>query len=260
MRTFSSQRRLVPYANRSLLFRDRRESELTEELQLHLERETERLRAGGLSPDARGTAFVENTVRDILYAFRTFQRAPLVAVTIVATVALGLGLVAVAFMVLNALLFRVDAVPDVHEMFAVERPRTSDSERQAFTRAQFDALRRETGVFTDAYAEVPDVDSHVDGRLNRAAERALSTATMTLPACVASMRSKYTRSPAPSTTATAMAQLFVAASARAGAATFFAVARARGAPYGWGASGAMESSCQSEHRRCLKSAASVQPT
>ena len=115
--------------------------------------------------DARGTAFVDDTVRDILYALRTFKRAPLVAFTIVSTVALGLGLVAVAFTMLNALLFRVDAVPDVHEMFAVERPRTSDGERQRFTRAQFDALRRETNVFTDAYAEVSDVDSRVDGRL-----------------------------------------------------------------------------------------------
>ena len=34
---------------RSLFFRDRRESDLTEELQLHLERETERLQASGLS-------------------------------------------------------------------------------------------------------------------------------------------------------------------------------------------------------------------
>ena len=37
---------------RSLFFRDRRESDLTEELQLHLERETERLQASGLSPEA----------------------------------------------------------------------------------------------------------------------------------------------------------------------------------------------------------------
>ena len=113
----------------------------------------------------RGTAFVDDTVRDILYALRTFRRAPLVALTIVSTVALGLGLVAVAFTMLNALLFRVDAVPNVHEMFAVERPRTADGERQRFTRAQFDALRRETSVFTDAYAEMADVDSRVDGRL-----------------------------------------------------------------------------------------------
>ena len=172
---------------RSLLFRDRREAELAEELQLHLERETERLRAGGSSPeaarrharrsfgsveqireecrDARGTTFVDDTVRDLLYAFRTFQRAPLVAVTIVSTVALGLGLVAVAFTMLNALLFRVDAVPDVHEMFAVARPRTVSGEPIRFTRAQFDALRRETQMFTDAYAERSEVESQIDGRL-----------------------------------------------------------------------------------------------
>ena len=104
-------------------------------------------------------------MRDLVYAFRTFQRAPLVAFTIVSTVALGLGLVTAAFTLLNAFLFRVDAVRDVHEMFAVERTPTSDDERQRFTRAQFDALRRETDVFADAYAEVSDIDSRVDGRL-----------------------------------------------------------------------------------------------
>ena len=101
-----------------------------------------------------GTAFVDHTIRDILYALRTFKRAPLVAFTIVFTVALGLGLVAAVFTILNMLVFRVDAVPDVNEMFALERPRTSETE-QPFTRMQFDALRRETSVFTDAYAEVP---------------------------------------------------------------------------------------------------------
>ena len=106
---------------------------------------------------------VNDTVRDILYALRTFKRTPLVAFTIVATVALGLGLVAVAFTVLNALLFRVDAVPDVHEMFAV-RPQVSGGEREPFTRAQFETLRRETDVFSDAYAEQSQVDCRVDGR------------------------------------------------------------------------------------------------
>ncbi len=110
------------------------------------------------------TKDLDNTVRDIFYAFRSFQRAPLVAFTIVSTVALGLSLVAVAFMMLNALLFRVDQVPDVHEMFAVERSGTAAGERERFTRAQFDALRRETNVFADAYAVVSDVDSRLDGR------------------------------------------------------------------------------------------------
>ena len=99
--------------------------------------------------DRREADLFGDTIRDIVYALRTFKRAPLVAFTIVSTVALGLGLVAVAFTLLNALLFRVDGVPDVHEMFAVGRPPTSGDDRHAFTRAQFDALRRETDVFTD---------------------------------------------------------------------------------------------------------------
>jgi putative ABC transport system permease protein len=112
----------------------------------------------------RVSAFVDNTVRDILYALRGFKRTPLVAFTIVGTVALGLGLVTVAFTLLNTLLFRVDQVPNAHEMFAVERPRTADGERQLFTRAEFDALRHETDVFADAYAAVSDIDNRVDGR------------------------------------------------------------------------------------------------
>ena len=110
-------------------------------------------------------AFLDTTVRDILYAFRTFRRAPLVSLTIVVTVALGLGLVAVVFTILNTVVFRVDQVPDVHEMFAVERPQTSDGERPRFTRAQFDSIRRETTVFTDAYAALSQVESGLDGRL-----------------------------------------------------------------------------------------------
>lgn len=170
------------------LFAPRRvERELDEELTFHLERETRKLVEQGLDPaeartralarfgsvalaadacrDTRGTAFVDNTVRDILYAFRTFQRAPLTACTIVSTVALGLGLVAVAFTILSTFLFRLDVVPAVHEMYAVERPRTGPDERPRFTRAQYDALRRDTTVFVDAYAELSDLDSRIDGRV-----------------------------------------------------------------------------------------------
>jgi hypothetical protein len=87
------------------LFAPRRvERELDDELSFHIERETQRLISQGMTEgearpkalvhvgpvplaadecrDARGTAFVDHTVRDILYALRTFKRAPLVALTI----------------------------------------------------------------------------------------------------------------------------------------------------------------------------------
>ncbi len=170
---------------RSLFFRDRRESDLREELQLHLERETERLEAAGLRPDAarlqalrafggveptteacrdaRGTTLLESLVRDIRYAFRSFRRAPLAALTIVTTVGLGLGLVAVVFTILNAYIFRVDDVRNPHELFAVERQRTANAEPETFTRLEYDTLVRETDVFAEAFATTSDVPAWIEG-------------------------------------------------------------------------------------------------
>ena len=67
---------------------------------------------------------------------RTFRRGPLAAITIVVTVAIGLGVVAVLFTILNRFLFRVDTVPDISAMYGVERPR-ANSDRSLLTRPQF---------------------------------------------------------------------------------------------------------------------------
>jgi predicted permease len=104
-------------------------------------------------------------MHDILYAARSFRRAPLAAFTIVTTVALGLGLVAAVFTFLNIFLFRVDEVANPGELFGVERPRSSDGEPRRFTRPQYEALRHETSVFTDALAMLQDIDSRIDGRM-----------------------------------------------------------------------------------------------
>src|SRR4029079_14574780 len=79
--------------------------------------------------------------------------------------AIGLGLVTVLFTVLNVFLFHVDDVPDLHQMFAVERPRLANGDRPRRTGPQYEALRRETSVFADAYAELPDIDARIDGRM-----------------------------------------------------------------------------------------------
>src|SRR5262245_25293268 len=113
---------------RALLRPGRVERDLHDELSFHIEREARKLMERGLSPadarakaqarfgsttvaadacrDERGTAFIDNTIGDLQYAFRTFYRAPLAALTIVVTVAIGLGVVAVLFTVLNTLVFR----------------------------------------------------------------------------------------------------------------------------------------------------------
>ena len=115
--------------------------------------------------DGRRTALIANILRDIASALRAFMRAPLVSFTIVTTVAIGLGLIGVLFTVLNMMLFRVDNVPDINEMFAVERPRNERDERQPFTRPQFEAMRRDTRVFSGMYAEISDLESRIDGRV-----------------------------------------------------------------------------------------------
>jgi len=163
------------------------EQELHEELAFHLERETRKLIDEGLDPtaarqqaqarfgspalaaeqcrDERGTAFLDNTLGDIHYALRSFRRTPLAALTIVVTVAIGLGVVAVLFTMLNVLLFRVDQVPGVRAYYAVERPQLPDGTSPLFTRPRFEAMRAETSVFTDAYAALSDIDLRVDGRV-----------------------------------------------------------------------------------------------
>ena len=172
---------------RALFLSNRAERDLNDELQFHIERETRKLLDEGLSAedarmkararfgsvtvtadqcrDERGTAFIDNTIGDLHYALRTFRRAPLAALTIVVTVAVGLGVVAVLFTVLNVLLFRTDSVPDIAEIYAVARPQQANGDRSRFTRQRFEALRSDTDVFTDAYAAVNEVDLRVDGRM-----------------------------------------------------------------------------------------------
>ena len=172
---------------RALIAPGRVEQDLHDELSFHIEREARKLIEQGIPPDQararaqarfgsptvvadecrdqRGTALVDNTIRDLRFALRSFRRAPLTAFTIVATVAIGLGVVAVLFTILNTFLFRADAVPDISEMYGIERSPLANGDTSLFTRPVFEALRTETSVFTDAYAAVPGIDLRVDGRM-----------------------------------------------------------------------------------------------
>jgi len=165
---------------RALVAPRRVEQELDEELAFHIEREMHKHIANGLSPadarsravsrfgsvplaadqcrDARGISLLSDLTRDIVYAFRTFHRAPLAALTIVATVALGLGLVTAVFTIYNMILFRADAVRNPEELFAVEQRRALSAERMPLTRADYEALRRETSVFSNAMAMASGAD------------------------------------------------------------------------------------------------------
>jgi predicted permease len=171
---------------RALLRPRRVDRDLDEELAFHIERETQKHVANGISRaearvravarfgsvtvaadacrDERGTALIDNVVQDVRYACRSFRRAPTVALTIVTTVGLGLGLVAVVFTLLNAMIFRVDEVRNPHDLFAVVRQPSTTAKPESFTRPQYESLVRETGVFSDAFATGPEIDRWIDGQ------------------------------------------------------------------------------------------------
>jgi predicted permease len=106
---------------------------------------------------------LDTVVRDVRYACRSFLRAPLAALTIVSTLALGLALVTVVFTILNGYVFRADDVHRPAELFAVERRGSVEGEAADFTRAQYDALVRETDVFGETFATTGDITGWIDG-------------------------------------------------------------------------------------------------
>jgi hypothetical protein len=89
--------------------------------------------------------------RDILYALRTFRRAPLAALTIVGTVALGLGLITMAFTLYSTLFLRSDAVQNPAELVAVERP----TRARARTRCRSRGLNTRRCVARPASSRMP---------------------------------------------------------------------------------------------------------
>src|SRR5450432_2925752 len=124
---------------RALFRRKQMESDLDEELQFHIEMQTRknlaagltasaasrraRIEFGGLSKvteecrDRRGVRWIDETWQDIRYALRGFRRTPSFALTVVATIALGLGVNTALFTVFNAYVLRPLAVRDPHSLY-----------------------------------------------------------------------------------------------------------------------------------------------
>ena len=119
---------------RSLVFRDRRETELGEELRLHIEQEIERRVAAGMSTvearnlalrefggveqikevcrDARGLATVEALARDARHGVRRLVHDWRFTTAAVLILGLGIGANTAAFSLINAALFRKQPFAD----------------------------------------------------------------------------------------------------------------------------------------------------
>src|SRR5262245_53249920 len=119
---------------RSVFFRSRADSDLSEELQLDLHRETERMQASGLSRDAarlqavrlfggvesikeacrdaRGTVALDALARDTRYALRRLVRDWRFTSAAVLILALAIGANTAIFSLVNAVLFREQTYAD----------------------------------------------------------------------------------------------------------------------------------------------------
>ncbi|HUK30018.1 MAG TPA: ADOP family duplicated permease [Candidatus Acidoferrum sp.] len=109
---------------RALFLPARTDRELTEELESHIALQTRkyeengmtradagrqaRLEFGGVARteeecrEARGIDLIADSIRDVRYALRSYRRTPLFAATVVATIALGLGLNTALFTIFDA--------------------------------------------------------------------------------------------------------------------------------------------------------------
>ena len=159
---------------RSLVFRGSRESDLSEELQLHLERETERLQATGLSRedarlqalrlfggveqikeasrDARGTAALDALARDTRHGLRRLVRDWRFTTAAVLILGLAIGANTAIFSVVNAVLFRDQAFADPDRLVNIYQNDRAGKPLVVISYAAYKEMAEYTDIFAATMA------------------------------------------------------------------------------------------------------------
>ena len=149
---------------RALLFSREMDQELQEELQFHLEMQARKNLSRAFDPveakrqarlqfgsvertteecrEARGVNFLETLAHDVRYALRGFRRSPVFAGTVIAVIAVGLGINTAVFTIFDAYVLRPVAVRDPDSLY---RLRWTDrrGNDHLFTWKQFEELTRD---------------------------------------------------------------------------------------------------------------------
>ena len=159
---------------RSIVFRDRRESDLNEELQFHIEREIERLQASGMSHedarfqalrlfggveqvkeasrDARGTGAWDALVRDTRHGLRRLVRDWRFTTAAVLILGIAIGANTAIFSVVNAVLFRKEAFADPDRLVNIYQNDPAGKPMIVVSYAAYMEMAEYTDVFASTMA------------------------------------------------------------------------------------------------------------
>ena len=164
---------MMPLRLRSLFRWAQADQELDDELLDHLERKTEEYMAQGMTQeeahrraridlegieqtkekcrDARRVNWIQHLIQDIRYALRGFRRAPLFVISVVATIALGLGINTALFTIPNAYYFRPMDVRDPRSLYDVVWQDRAGAMHD-FSWPEYQSFLTENPSFSDAIA------------------------------------------------------------------------------------------------------------
>ena len=162
---------------RSVFRRGREDAETREELQFHLEMETEKNLRAGMDPrearrraharlggveavreavrDARGMRPLEDLLRDLGYALRGTRRNPGFTLAAVVSLAIPIGFNTTIFTIVDSLLFRPLPVVRPAELVDVHTSYPDGERYSTSSYEDYADLRAENDVFSDMAAHVP---------------------------------------------------------------------------------------------------------
>ena len=103
--------------------------------------------------------FLESLVHDIRYAFRGIRRSPLFALSVAATIGLGLGVLGSGFTVVNGLLLKPIDLPNPYELHALSWD-TASVRRHGFRLEDYRALHEEAAPFSGLAAGIDAAVMH----------------------------------------------------------------------------------------------------
>jgi macrolide transport system ATP-binding/permease protein len=162
---------------RALLFRSRVESELDEEVRLHLEMEARKYWAAGLDPasakrkaevafggaeyikeecrDVRGTRWIENFLQDLRFGFRVLRKDRGYSIVAIAALAVGIGANTALFTLFAAVGLKPLPVPDPASLVSLWRPTAQGPRWGSFSFSDYLYYREHNSTFTNIAAESP---------------------------------------------------------------------------------------------------------